>query len=254
MSKTLFSIAQALRALVSLVVLGLLSTAGFLAYQEFDKRHQLDRELQATNAKLAEQMAEVARLAKENEKLSLAVRLLKVDHRVAQIEVLDQNAGGQHGQTMFRFVELTSDGNPVDTPREFTIEGDLLYVDALVIKYADELVESGDPLRSTSVCLFQRLFGEHQKPSEGFALDASGSRPSVYSQGSEITPAEKDIWANFWDYANNPQKLEAAGLRAAHGEAPSIRLKPGKRYKLDLRASGGLSIVTDDSPQRPRLR
>lgn len=130
----------------------------------------------------------------------------------------------------------------------FTIEGDTVYIDAWVIKYFDDLVEKGDPLRSTSVCLFRRVFGEYQEPSEGFAIDPSGSRPAVYSQGNEMSPLEKDIWANFWQYANDPAKAKAAGLRAAHGEAPSIRVLPGKRYKLELRASGGLSIVTEDLP------
>ncbi len=132
-----------------------------------------------------------------------------------------------------------------------TVEGDVVYVDAWVIKYADQLVESGDPLRSTSVCLFRRIFGEYQQPTEGFALDPAGSRPSVYSQGGEISPMERDLWANFWEYANNPAKAKKAGVRAAHGEAPSIRLQVGKRYRVELRASGGLSIVPDGAAERP---
>jgi hypothetical protein len=59
---------------------------------------------------------------------------------------------------------------------------------------------------------------------------------------------EEEIWTNFWDYANDPQKKKDAGLRAVHGEAPSIRLMPNKRYRLLLRSSGGLSIVSEDAP------
>ena len=63
-----------------------------------------------------------------------------------------------------------------------------------------------------------------------------------------MSPLERDIWANFWEYANSPAKSKQAGLRAAHGEAPSIRLELGKRYRVELRASAGLSIVPEDVP------
>jgi hypothetical protein len=147
-------------------------------------------------------------------------------------------------------VELTSDGNPVGDPKEYTIDGDVIYVDAWVIKYADELVEQGDPLRSTSVCLFRRIFGEHQQPSGGYPLDAKGSRPAVYSQGNEMSALERDIWTNFWQYANDPALAKKSGVRAVHGEAPSTRLEPGKRYRIELRSSGGLTIVPEaaDTP------
>ena len=32
------------------------------------------------------------------------------------------------------------------------------------------------------------------------------------------------------------------GVRAIHGEAPFIEVRPGRSYKVELRASGGLSI------------
>ena len=95
------------------------------------------------------------------------------------------------------------------------------------------------------------MFGEYQEPSEGFPLDAAGSRPAVYSQGNEMSPMERDIWANFWKYANNPARARQNGVRAAHGEAPSIRVEPGKRYRLELRASAGLTIVPEDVSDKP---
>jgi hypothetical protein len=238
MSGTVSNVAVILRSLVSLAILGLLGTGGFLAYRAVDQRAALERELK-------EMSAEVARLTKENARLDLALRLLKVDHRVARVEVLNQQQDGERPKTRFQFAELTKDGTLIGDPKVFTIDGDRLYVDALVIKYDDKLIEGNDPLRSTSVCLFQRVFGEFQEPSKGFPLDAKGSRPAVYSQGDEMSPAERDIWTNFWQYANDPAKAAQAGVRAAHGEAPSIRLEPGKRYRVELRASGGLSIVPE---------
>ncbi len=260
MSQTISNIANIVRGIVALAILGLLGTGGWAVYREYDARQRLQLDLATKSAEVErlsqekQQLAEQNRqLTEENVKLNLALRLMKVDHRVAQVDVLDQEEGPQRMRTRFRFAELTSDGEPAGEPREFTVDGDTIYIDAWVIKYADELVEQGDPLRSTSVCLFRRIFGEHQQPSEGFALDSADARPTVYSQGNEMSALERDIWANFWEYANDPVKAKDSGLRAVHGEAPSIRLEPGKRYRVDLRASAGLTIVPETVEAKPAL-
>lgn len=251
MSKTISAVANIVRGLVWLAVLGLLGAGGWVGYQVLDERAQVDRDLKEKTVQLAAKTAEVERLAKVNQKLNLALRLLKVDHRVAEITVLDQKQENERLSTRFQFVELTTDGNPIGEKKVFTVAGDTIYVDAWVIKYADDLIEKGDPLRSTSVCLFRRIFGEYQQPFEGFVLDVSGYQPAVYSQGNEVSPLERDMWANFWEYANNPAKAKQAGVRAAHGEAPSMKLRPGSRYRLELRASGGLSIIPEEPAQKP---
>jgi len=63
-----------------------------------------------------------------------------------------------------------------------------------------------------------------------------------------MSDLERDIWAQFWQYANDPTKAETVGVRAAHGEAPFQKLQPGKRYKVLLRSSGGLTFVPEDLP------
>ena len=246
MGNTISSVAAVFRSLVALVLLGIVGAGGWVAYEAFDSRARIDRELQLKTA-------ENQRLTKENQRLDLAVRLLKVDHRVAEILVLDQQEGPDRPATKIRFTELAKDGAAIGEPREFTLDGDVVYLDAWVIKYNDDLIERGDPLRSTAVCLFRRIFGEHQKPNDGFALDAKGSRPAVYATADEMSPLERDIWANFWDYANDPAKAKSAGIRAVQGEAPSMRLVPGRRYKVELRSSGGLTIMPEglQQPKRP---
>lgn len=213
-----------------------------------------DAELERQRTRIATLHDEVAAGQQQIRRLETAVRLLKVDRRVAQVIVVDQRAaeGDRPLQTDFRFVEVDEEGRPLEEPRVYTIDGDVLYVDAWVVKFADEHVETEDPLRSTSICLFRRLFGEFQEPSQGFVLDAVGSRPAAYSRGSEATPLEQELWANFWEYANDAATAGAAGVRAAHGEAPSIKLRPGRIYKLQLRASDGLSIVAEDLPAAVR--
>ncbi len=183
--------------------------------------------------------------------LETALGLLKVDHRLAHIEVLDQAvepgaAPGEpeHVRTRVRFTELDPDGRPLGEGRELVIEGKRVYVETLVIKFDDRFVEQGDSLRGTSVCLFKRLFGEDQRPNEGVALDAEGVQPLVYT-GDEPNPLHGLLWRRFWDYANDPELARSQGVRAIHGEAPFIEMRPGKTYRVELRASGGLTIQAE---------
>ena len=130
----------------------------------------------------------------------------------------------------------------------FTIEGNIVHIDGYIVKYFDKFVESGDPLKGTSAFLFRRVYGEHQDPAEGFPIDSENSAPVAYQRGSKMSDLEADVWKNFWDYANNPGKAQKAGIRAAHGQANYIKLEPGKLYKIQLRASDGLSIVAEELP------
>jgi uncharacterized coiled-coil protein SlyX len=195
--------------------------------------------------RIAELDEQVALLRAEVQRLQAALRLLKVDHRLARLQVLDQrDAPGSPGgvQTDVSFQEVDEAGEPLGDARRFTLDGRVAYVDALVIKFADDFVEQGDALRGTSLCLFRRLFGEHQKPADGFPLDTAGQRPLPYAADDADPGFETRLWARFWDYAHDPQAFESAGVRALHGEAPYMELRPGRSYLVELRASGGLSL------------
>lgn len=264
MLKSIEVVSGLLRTVLGLVIVGMLGGGAWYGYQIYHARElteqrlaDRERELEARQQELAASQAEVEQLtgkvaeqSVQIDRLDTAVRLLKVDHRVAQIVVVGQELGpdAEVETTTFNFVEVDNDQNALEQPRTFTIEGDLLYIDTWVAKFADEHVENEDPLRSTSICLFKRLFSENQAPVDGFVLDAIGSRPVAYSRGSEMSDLERDLWTNFWDYANDPERAEAAGIRSVHGEAPSIELRRGNVYKLTLRASGGLSINAERLP------
>lgn len=187
----------------------------------------------------------IEELEKEAESLRKRITFLRERERVAQIEVIKQSperdAEGQR-RTTFRFQEYGLDGAPLGQAREFTIDGDLLYVDAQVIKFDDAFLEEHELERGTTLLLFRRLFGEYQAPADGFALDSSPRVPSVYSAEDAVDPFIGELWENFWEYANRPEVLERTGVRAMHGEAPYIRLEPSSRYQVELRSSDGLTI------------
>jgi hypothetical protein len=249
MANTLTAIGNLIRGLATLGLVAILGVGGFVGYQAYNRHAQLESEIKERNAKIDQLNAEIMVKDKKIYDLDLAVRLLKVNHRLAEIKVLDQRTDDDgETTTTFEFVEVNDAGKPIDTPRKITIDGDVVYIDAWVVKYDDKLVETGNPLGSTSICLFRRLFSETQKPVDGFPLDRVGVEPVVYRHGEQVSKEEQEIWTQFWDYANNPALAEKAGVRAAHGEAPYIKLRPGKLYKVELRASGGLTVVVDDLP------
>jgi hypothetical protein len=266
--KTLNAVNTLLGTILGLVVVALIAVAGWFGYQTY---YAGKSALSDAQAQLVEQEATIAGLSKDLEgkqqaidrlnvdlqqkqreidRLDMALRLMKVDHRVAQLDVLGQKGSAAAGDlvTTVRFVEVDNEGKPLEEPRVFEIEGDVAYVESWVVKFTDDYVEQGDPLRSTSLCLFRRIFGESQQPSQGFSLDPVGSRPAAYQSGGQMSDLERGIWQQFWQYANDPAMAEKVGVRAAHGEAPFQKLVPGKRYKILLRSSGGLTFVPEDLP------
>jgi hypothetical protein len=269
---------SAVRTLLALLVVGALSIGGWYGYTKYNANEieakrtaealaAAQNDLQLTQIKLTNAEAEVREKDKEIDTLNIrveeqeveidrldtAVRLLKVNHRVARISVLDQTRDAETGEetTFIQFQELDQNGEPVEDAREFQIKGDLVYVDSWVVKFDDKYVEEADIDRSTSLVLFRRIFGEFQEPNDGFALDQVGARPTVYGRGGKISDFEKRIWDDFWNVANDEGKQESLGIRAAHGDAPSIKVQKGKAYRVELRASDGLSITPEGDAPRP---
>ncbi len=282
MLKTLQALNSFLGTILALAIVGLLSVGGWIGFRSYfadkyalmeteERLAQSDAEIEKLSQDLTDKTNQVQELGtqlttsreeakqlardvqeklKEIKRLETAMTLLKVDHRLARIDVLSQQGSKDADDfaTQFSFVEVDKDGNPLEEARQFSIKGDVLYLDAWVVKFTDEYVEQGDLLRSTSICLFRRLFGEDQLPSDGFAIDPVGSQPVAYRTDTEPSEFEQKLWGRFWDFANDPQMARKEGVRAAHGTAPYIKLRPGKRYRVQLRASDGLSIVPEDIP------
>lgn len=245
-----------MRTLLALVAVGLLSIAGWFGYSAYHANdlmlRQKELELEERAARIDQLLAEVGEKQQQIDRLDTALRLSRVDHRLATLTVLDQRTDPETNTitTEVRFQEINDTGDPIDEPRHFTLLGDIVYVDYWVVKFADEYVDQADLERGTSICLFRRIFGELQNPRDGFVIDTANSRPNAYARGSVMSDFEKGIWDDFWNIANDPEKAAAIGIRAAHGEAPSIQARPGKSYRLHLRASGGLTITPEDASGR----
>lgn len=225
------------------------------ARDELERRaeevRKLGVELEARNREIARLETVVAEQAARIETLELARRLLKVQHRVARLEVLGQGTAPASGdapertRTTVRFTELDEEGRALGPGQELVVLGKNIYVESLVIQFDDSYVEQGDSLRGTSLCLFRRLFGEDQKPSEGPTLDTAGQQPLGYGGDTTEGAVHVALWQRFWDYANDPALARTLGVRAMQGEAPFIEARLGQTYRVTLRASGGLVLEAE---------
>ncbi len=220
-----------------------------------EKQRELDElagQLASARTDLAASNQQVQLLTTEVElkkamiaKLETAMGLLKLRHRIARFDVTDQTEDEETGETIstIEFYEVNDEGKPAgDARQKFDIIGDRVYVDCLVAKFDDKYVEQNVLDRNTAICLFERIYGEHQEPRNGFPLDQVGSIPASYARYGETSEFEKRIWRDFWTIANNPAKAQELGIRAAHADAPSIRVREGMTYELELRTTGEFTL------------
>lgn len=268
-----------LRTILAMFVVGAISVGSWFGYQTYNKHDIAARKsaeelatatkeleaskknLEAKTAELAvktqqiqEQEIQIASLKQDVDRLATSLALMKVDHRLAKLTVTDQGTDESTGQpfSLVEFVELNDEGNPIDTPREFRVRGDLVYIDNWIVKFDDKYIEQADLERGTSLILFHRIFGDKQQPADGFPLDEKDKRPKAYALGRKETDLEKKIWGDFWNIANNEKLAHEMGIRAAHGGAVSMKVQKGKTYRVIMRSTGDLSIVPEEKAPSDR--
>lgn len=260
------------RTVLGVAVLAGLTTAAYIGYRAYQaqqqaadaqaaalaqsqqalaqSQQQLDQarqQIASQAAELAAREARIAELEARVRRLETALHYLKIDHRVARFTAIDQTRDEATGEvsTLVEFVELNDEGHPIDTPKQFRIRGDIVYIDGWVVKFEDKYVEQADLERGTSLLLFKRIFGSGQKPDDGYPLDEIGSTPRAYARGGKMSEFEKKIWDDFWAIANDPERARQLGIRAAHGGAPFMKVEKGRSYRILLRASGDPTIVPE---------
>ncbi|MBR0237442.1 MAG: hypothetical protein IJQ39_05085 [Thermoguttaceae bacterium] len=206
----------------------------------------LDQSYGATQKQLKEAQEKISQLEILNQKLETANLLLKRTRRLAVISdiVKTKPEGSDVVKTSFSFTEIDMADNPLGEKRMFTIDGEKLYIDAYIIKFEDDYIEQGDPLKGTALCMFDKLFSEKIKPEDGFRIDPVGETPKPYKLDSpDSSEFEKELWGNFWKLAQDPKYAQKMGVRAAHGTAPSMLLQEGLTYKLEMRNTGELTFL-----------
>jgi hypothetical protein len=254
---------SAARTALLAVFMAVAGVGGWKAYSVYnepqvrlaEKQRELDAlagQLASARSDLAASSEKVQFLTTEVElkkaiiaKLETAMGFMRLRHRIARLDVVDQQRNEDTGETVstVEFYEVDEEGRPAGKKRQrFEILGDRVYVECLVVKFDDKYIEQNALDRNTAICLFQRIFGEHQEPNEGFAIDQLGTSPASYARYGETSALEKQIWKDFWTIAANPTRAAELGIRAAHADAPSIRVSEGVTYELELRTTGEFTL------------
>ena len=247
-NETMRTVNTTLRTLVMTALVGGAGYGGYVAYDMYNEpQKQLadkQAELEKALADLGTKEKQLTETTAQLERTKVAMQLLKVRRRIARLKCLEQKPNPETGkvESKIEFVEVNTEGQPIGTPRQFTIAGDLVYVDSLTVTFDDKYVEQSDLDRSTAIVLFQRIFGEHEEPVNGQRLDEVRTRPTAYARGTPMSDFEKKIWDDFWQIANDPTRSGELGIFAAHGKAPSMRVQPGKTYELELRSTGDMTF------------
>jgi hypothetical protein len=283
---TISNVNSAMRNLLLLVLIGGAGYGGYKAYDLYNEPQKQLKEQQAAlddlqskfkqaNDDLAARQKEIENLSvqlkekiAEVDRLQLARKLASVQHRLARLTVLEQRevpslipaapaigteatASRPDVITKIQFVDINEQGQPIGEPKTFDIKGDMIYVDYLTVNFEDKYIEKSDLERSTSIALFQRIFGEHQEPAKGFQLDTVGTRPTAYARGTKMSDFEKKIWDDFWLIANDNKRAKELGIDAIQGKAVAIRAQPGKSYEIKLRSTGDITIRPIEPPAPP---
>lgn len=197
---------------------------------------------------------QIKKLEEEKRQLQQIVQRLTDEKRIAEVIVTDQKMVNGVPETTVLFVEQSRerDGTPLP-PKSFTVRGRQVYVAGLSIRFNEDFLVQNDPLRGHGIFLFERIFGDAEKPSEGAVIDAPGKVPDVYrgdpGVGPRVSEFEADLWKNFWRLVDDRAYREEKGVALASGKAVYTAFEPGKLYRITLDARGNPSI--DWEPIRP---
>jgi len=151
-------------------------------------------------------------------------------------------------RTTIKFLEYGSDAKPLEA-RYFSFQGNLIQFQALVVRFQDQLIQSGNRLKGKSAFIFLKAFVLDGTNTQVFDITRHDEIPRGYKIPGAISDFELDLWKEFWKYALDPVKRKAAGIKNAQIEAPGSLFLPGSIYTLRIEHDGGLRIDARDVPE-----
>jgi hypothetical protein len=180
----------------------------------------------------------IRELLAENKELKLAISNLTAEDQIGYAKVIDQKSIDGKQLTTIRFVETDrADKLKRILEKEYTVEGDIVHFDALIVKFSDKLVSSGT---EKSLYLWRRVYGEEMPPSSGFSIEDPNTEPLRYKGlTSKLSLRhQKLFWDGIWSLASNPEALRDSGVTAIYGNAIYSRLQKGYIYIFKITATG----------------
>ena len=176
----------------------------------------------------------------ENKKLKRSLTNLTDAGKIGYAKVVSQitNDQGNVVATTLKFVETARDDElKIVLEKYYTIEGDIVHFDALIVKFGDKMVMEG---KKKSLYLWRRIYGENMPPSSGFAIEEAGKEPKRYRALLDELGVKKNklFWESIWDLANDPQKLKKYDIEAVFGNVTYAKLREGLLYVFRINPTG----------------
>jgi hypothetical protein len=188
---------------------------------------------------------QILKLQQEKRDLENIVARLTTQRRVAQVLVTDQKTINGVLHTTLLFCEYGAGGSTL-SPKRFEIEGNIAHVDAMVIKFDQDFVKQGDSLKGHSICLFTKIYGDHQTPDSAPTIDTPNQIPDIYKDADpKVSAFEQELWRDFWRLTTDEAYAKSKGVRTAMGQAVWDKFTPDKLYTFTLESNGGLNITRE---------
>jgi hypothetical protein len=177
-------------------------------------------------------------LLTENKQLKQAITNLTQEEQIGYAKVVSQQFEEGRLFSTIRFVETARDDKLRKIlQKEYTIEGDIIHFDALIVKFEDKMVLDG---KSRALYLWRRIYGEKMTPQQGYPIEEPGQEPARYSDMLKTLPIEQRqlFWSSIWGLANDTEKLKQHGIKAIYGNVVYSRLTEGLIYVFRISPTG----------------
>ena len=177
-------------------------------------------------------------LLTENKHLKQAITNLTSEEQIGYAKVIAQETTNEQLLTTIKFVETARDDKlKTILEKEYTIAGDIIHFDTLIVKFGNKIVMDG---KTRALYLWRRVYGEKMAPEEGFIIEQPGTEPQRYSDLLKALPIKQRqmFWSNIWDLANDPDKLKEHDIEAIYGNVVYSRLRKGLIYVFKVSPTG----------------
>lgn len=179
-------------------------------------------------------------LLAENKTLKKALTNLTDENKIGYAKVVSQQKDnkGNIVSTTLKFVETARDNELQKIlEKQYTIEGDIVHFDALIVKFSDKMVMDG---KKRSLYIWRRIYGEKMPPEQGYSVEEFGTEPYRYADLLKELPVKKRqiFWSSIWELANSPDKLAQYGITAIYGTVTYTQLKDSLIYIFRITPTG----------------
>jgi len=185
-----------------------------------------------------EAVVTIHELLTENKNLKQAITNLTDESQIGYAKVIKQETIDGKPLTTIKFVETARDDKTKKIlEKEYTVEGDIVHFDALIVKFGDKMVTDG---KARALYIWRRVYSEKMAPGQGFVIEEPGAEPQRYKDLLKALPIEhrRMFWSNIWDLANDKDKLAEYGIDAIYGSAVYSKLEPELIYVFKLTTAG----------------